>query len=83
MAIRTVAIMGTGEMGSAVGAAVARRGYRLVTDLTGRSPHSRNLAAQADFEDLGTLEAVVTEADLLLSILPAAQASASARRVGS
>lgn len=39
----TVAVVG--DMGSAVGAAWARQGDRVVTDLTGRSEHGRRLAA--------------------------------------
>jgi len=81
MTAATIAIIGTGDMGSAVGAALARSGFRVVTDSSGRSPLSRKLAAEAGFEDLGSLEAVVGEADLLLSILPPARALTFADRV--
>lgn len=81
MSTRTIAIIGTGDMGSAVGAAFVRRGYRVVTDSTGRSDHSRALAARAGIEDLGGLEAVVAAAEIVLSILPPASAIGFARRV--
>jgi 3-hydroxyisobutyrate dehydrogenase-like beta-hydroxyacid dehydrogenase len=68
----TIAIVGTGDMGSAVGAAFVRQGYRVVTDLTGRSTHSRGLAGRAGIEDVGSLQAVATQAGLILSILPPA-----------
>ena len=75
---RTIAVLGTGDMGSAVGAALARAGLRCVTALEGRSAHSRGLAERAGIEDLGTLRAVVANADLILSILPPANALAFA-----
>src|SRR5215470_15681316 len=75
---RTVAVLGTGDMGSAVGAALVRSGFRVVTDLSRRSAHSRTLAARAGLVDLGSLAAVVTSAELVLSIVPPAAASACA-----
>jgi 3-hydroxyisobutyrate dehydrogenase-like beta-hydroxyacid dehydrogenase len=76
----TIGIIGTGDMGSAVGAALRRAGYRVVTDLTGRSAASRDLAARAGFEDLGVLREVVAATDLFLSIVPPAVAVELARR---
>jgi 3-hydroxyisobutyrate dehydrogenase-like beta-hydroxyacid dehydrogenase len=78
---RTIAIIGTGDMGSAVAAALVRRGYRVVTDSSGRSAHSRALAAEARIEDLGSLPALLATADIVLSILPPAAALGFARRV--
>jgi putative dehydrogenase len=72
---RTIAVVGTGDMGSAVGGALVRAGYRVVTAGHGRSAHSLALAAQEGIEDVGTLDAVVQCADLLLSILPPAAAA--------
>lgn len=81
MAINTIAIIGTGDMGSAVGRVLHEHGYRVVTDLSGRSGNSRMLAQQAGFEDLGGLAAVAREADLVLSILPPALAESFAARM--
>jgi 3-hydroxyisobutyrate dehydrogenase-like beta-hydroxyacid dehydrogenase len=78
---RTVAVIGTGDMGSAVGGALVRAGYRVVTAGDGRSPLSRRLAAEAGIEDLGALEAVVAEARLVLSIVPPAVAATFAAEV--
>jgi 3-hydroxyisobutyrate dehydrogenase-like beta-hydroxyacid dehydrogenase len=78
---RTVGILGTGDMGGAVGAAFARTGFRVVTDLSGRSAHSRGLAARAGIADLGSLGAVVQEAELVLSIVPPAAALACAEKI--
>jgi 3-hydroxyisobutyrate dehydrogenase-like beta-hydroxyacid dehydrogenase len=77
----TIGIIGTGDMGSAVGAALRRSGCRVVTDLTGRSVASRDLAARAGFEDLGSLQDVLAAADVFLSIVPPAAAVELARRV--
>lgn len=71
---RSIAVIGTGDMGSAVGGALVRAGFRVVTALGRRSAHSRGLAARAGLEDLGSLDAVVRSADLLLSIVPPAAA---------
>jgi 3-hydroxyisobutyrate dehydrogenase-like beta-hydroxyacid dehydrogenase len=70
----TIAVIGTGDMGSAVGGALVRAGFRTVTDLTQRSAHSRALAASSGISDLGSLREVVRSADLLLSIVPPARA---------
>ena len=70
----TVGVVGSGDMGSAVGGALVRAGYRVVTALDGRGAQSRTLAVGAGIEDLGSLEAVVRSVDLLLSIVPPAAA---------
>lgn len=72
---RTIAVMGTGDMGHAVGGALVRAGYRVVTAGAGRSELSRRLAAQAGIEDVGSLEAAVSAAALVLSIVPPAVAT--------
>ena len=78
---QTVAVVGTGDMGSAVGGALVRAGYRVVTAGEGRGALSRRLAAEAGIEDLGALEAVVAEARLVLSIVPPAVAPTFAAQV--
>ncbi|MBM10346.1 MAG: hypothetical protein CMF69_12415 [Magnetovibrio sp.] len=76
--IETIAVVGTGDMGHAVGRSLIENGYRVVTTLTDRSQHSRDLAAKVGIEDLKSLEAVASEADLLLSIVPPAVATSVA-----
>jgi 3-hydroxyisobutyrate dehydrogenase-like beta-hydroxyacid dehydrogenase len=73
-AVMTIAVVGTGDMGSAVGGALVRAGYRVVTAGQGRSGASRALAERAGIEDLGSLAAVVRAAALVLSIVPPAAA---------
>jgi len=61
-------------MGSAVGAAFAQAGDRVVATVAGRSERTRALAAAAGIELLADLDTVVAEADLVLSIVPPAEA---------
>jgi len=74
-----------GEMGSAVGAAARAAGARVVWASEGRSPDTRSRAVAAEFEDVGTLAALVAQSDFILSICPPDAAvevarSAAARR---
>ena len=79
--MRTVALISPGDMGQAVGALLARGGVRVVTCLAGRSERARGLARAAGFVDLPSLESLVREAELVLSIVPPAEALAVARDV--
>ena len=65
-----VGIVSPGAMGSAVGAALARGDARVVVSLAGRSARTRRLAEAAGLTELPSLEAVVGEADVVLSIAP-------------
>jgi 3-hydroxyisobutyrate dehydrogenase-like beta-hydroxyacid dehydrogenase len=78
---QTVAVIGTGDMGAAVGAALARAGYRVITDSSHRSEQSRARASRAGILDVGSLDAAVREADLMLSIVPPAAAFGFAHAV--
>ena len=80
MSDTTIAVIGTGDMGSAVGRVLVDAGHRVITDLSGRSAHSVGLARAADMQDAGSLQAAVAQADLVLSILPPAAAAGFARR---
>ena len=85
----TVGIVSPGAMGSAVGAAYAAAGSRVVCSVAGRSARTVALAEQAGLELLPDLDAVVGTADLVLSIVPpdraleaAAAIAAAASRAG-
>jgi putative dehydrogenase len=77
----TVAIIATGEMGAAIGATLVRNGLRVITNLAGRSEDSRRRAHAAKIEDAGSDEALLSEADLLLSVVPPARAVELAERI--
>lgn len=70
MTISTIAVMSPGDMGHAVGRAVREQGFRVITALVGRSDHSRQLAERGGLEDVDTLAQLVSQADLVLSIMP-------------
>ena len=71
---KSIAVVGTGDMGHAVGGALVRAGYRVVTAGDDRSALSKKLAADAGIEDVGSLDAVVRQVALVLSIVPPAVA---------
>ena len=57
-------------MGSAIGARLREGGVRVVVALDRRSERTRRLAGEAGAEDVGTLGALVHEADIVLSVVP-------------
>ncbi len=81
MGLRTIAILSPGDMGSGVGGALAGRGLDVVTCLAGRSDATRARAARTGFRELPDLETLVSEANLVLSILPPEAAPRIAREV--
>ena len=69
-----IAVMAPGDMGHAVGKVLGEHGHDVITCLAGRSERTKGLAAKGNFRDVPDLEALVAQADLILSILPPAQA---------
>jgi 3-hydroxyisobutyrate dehydrogenase-like beta-hydroxyacid dehydrogenase len=76
-----VAVIGMGEMGSAVARALGVGGLRVVTTVSGRSERSARRAAEAGIEVLPSMTDVVRGADVLLSIVPPSVAGHVARSV--
>ncbi len=77
----TIAVMSPGDMGHAVGALLRRHGLRVITSLEGRSSRTESLAAKAGIDVVADRQALVDEADLLLSILVPAEAEPLARQL--
>lgn len=77
-----VGIVSPGAMGSAIGAAYAAAGARVVAAVEGRSARTRGLAGAAGLELVADLDAVVAEADLVLSVVPPGEARSVAREFG-
>jgi putative dehydrogenase len=75
-----IAIIGMGEMGSAVGLRLRECGARVLTTLTGRSAASIERVGRARLEVVEDDDALVDEADLVLSIVPPGQAMSVAER---
>jgi len=81
VAMRCIGIIGSGDMGSGVAAAFVAAGFQVISDLSERSAHSRRLAEQAGTTDAGSLAAVLSAAEIVLSIVPPAQAQTVAEQV--
>ena len=79
--LKTVGILSPGDMGHTVGDVLCQNGLRVVTCLDGRSPRTHQLAQKAGITDVPTYEQLITEADLILSIMVPAQAAAAAKVV--
>jgi L-threonate 2-dehydrogenase len=76
----TVAVIGAGEMGSAVGRRLRERGAHVITELQGRSEHSARRAADAGLEIIDNDQSLVDRARFILSIVPPGVACAVAER---
>ena len=82
MSLKTVGVLGIGEMGTAVAHLLRNNGVRVVTSLEGRSSKTKANAITAGVEDLGSLEEVVRVSDLVLSMLSSKVAQDVAHLVG-
>ena len=79
MSVSCVAIRSPGDMGHAVGRTLVEGGLRVIACLRERSERTRALATSAGIEAVPTYAALVSEADIILSILVPAQAEDAAR----
>lgn len=77
----TVAILMPGDMGHGVGQALIAEGHDAIACLDGRSDHTKGLADKAGMRDVGSLDNAVSEADVILSILPPDRAVPQAEAV--
>ena len=68
MSINTVAILSPGDMGHAVGQLLREHEVRVITCLAGRSGRTRALSEQAGIIDLPSLEEMVKQSDVIMSI---------------
>ncbi len=66
----TVAIIGAGEMGAAVGRRLREAGARVVTSVAGRSAESVARVRDAGLEMVNDDDSLVRDADFVLSIVP-------------
>ena len=65
-----VGLLHPGEMGSAVGAALRANGHDVVWASSGRSADTAGRALEADLRDVRSVEALLADAELVLSIVP-------------
>ena len=81
MTLRTIAILSPGDMGHGVGKALSEHGYDVITCLAGRSQRTKDLAAAGGFRDTESLDEMVSQADLIMSILGPGRSRGRRRRV--
>ena len=79
--IKTVGILSPGDMGSGVGRVLHATGLDVIAALHGRSELTRERALEAGFRDAGSIDNLVSQADLVLSILVPAEATVVAEGV--
>ncbi len=77
----TVAIISPGEMGSGIGRVLLKGGLQPLVCLEGRSALSRLRAQESGLKEVPSLEALVSEAEMVISILVPAVAEATAQLV--
>lgn len=75
----TIGVLSPGAMGGALGRAWQMGGARVVTTVAGRSSRTQQLAQGLEWLD--SIDAVVAEADVVVSIVPPAQAIPNAEQV--
>jgi 3-hydroxyisobutyrate dehydrogenase-like beta-hydroxyacid dehydrogenase len=68
-------------MGSVLGARLRDGGARVLVALDGRSARTRQLSREAGLEDVGTLEAILSRSDVVLSVVPPGSAEEVAARI--
>ncbi len=81
MTLKTIAILSPGDMGHGVGKALSEHGYDVITCLAGRSQRTKDLAAAGGFRDTESLDEMVSQADLIMSILVPSEAVGVAEHV--
>ena len=79
----TIGILGTGDMGHAIGRVLGAGGARVITCLAGRGRLSAERASAAGIEAVLDDAALVSQADIFLSVLPPGEALGLARRITS
>ena len=68
MSIESVAILSPGDMGHAIGQLLRENELRVLTCLAGRSSRTRELSEQAGITDLPTMNELVEQSDVLMSV---------------
>ena len=81
MPISSVAILSPGDMGHAVGQHLRERELDVVTCLAGRSQRTRALAEQAGIRNVPTMEELVRQSDLIMSMTVSAAVPGLCRQV--
>ncbi|CAI8052685.1 Uncharacterized 28.5 kDa protein in 7S RNA 5'region [Geodia barretti] len=83
MEINTVAILSPGDMGHAVGQRLRENELDVITCLAGRSDRTRALSDKAGIRDVATMEELVAQSDLIMSMTVSAAVPSLCREVAS
>ena len=81
MKVETVGIMSPGDMGSAVGKILRDEGINVITCLEGLSELSQLRAKKANMHNVRTMEQLVCDSDIILSILVPSEALTFSQRI--
>ena len=81
MDFSTVAILSPGDMGHAVGQRLRENELDVITCLAGRSERTRALSREAGIRDVATMEELVKQSDLVLSMTVSAAVPGVCQRV--
>ena len=79
--LKTIGILSPGDMGHSVGNTLREHGLRVIAYLGDRSERTKALAREAQIEVVASYQALVQEADVILSILVPAQALPASKLV--
>jgi 3-hydroxyisobutyrate dehydrogenase-like beta-hydroxyacid dehydrogenase len=81
MSALSIGVLSPGDMGAAIGSVLRQNGLRVLTCTQGRSDLTRLRAHEAGLEDMPSFEELVTQAELILSVLVPAEAVGLAQQV--
>ena len=81
MDLSTIAILSPGDMGHAVGQRLREHELDVITCLAGRSDRTRTLAERAGIRDVPTMEELVEQSDLIMSMTVSAAVPGLCREV--
>jgi 3-hydroxyisobutyrate dehydrogenase-like beta-hydroxyacid dehydrogenase len=76
-----IGLISPGQMGASIGAAASRSGSRVIWAGDGRSEVSHARASDAGLENCGTIDTLVNDSDIVLSVCPPHDAKDVARQV--
>jgi 3-hydroxyisobutyrate dehydrogenase-like beta-hydroxyacid dehydrogenase len=79
--IRTIGILSPGDMGEATGQALIAQGFTVLAALNGRSERTKTLAQKAGITNAGSIDQLVRQCDVILSILVPSAALTTAKQV--
>ena len=81
MQINNIGILSPGDMGSAVGKVLIDNGYKVFTNLDGRSERTKKLSEKAGIISLPSLSRILSDCEIVLSILVPSEALGLAKRI--